>query len=158
MTTDQAKPAPSAKDVAFGILLLLIAAGGLYINQDYELGRASRMGPGYMPMLVFGLISLFGVGMIVIGLRSGPDPLEKWAWRELGLILGSLTAFAAFLDKLGLGVCVAILVLGSCFADREQTLKGALGATAVLVALCWLIFDRGLRLGIPFLPPILGFG
>ncbi len=48
------------------------------MNQDYELGRASRMGPGYMPMLVFGLIALFGVGMIVTGLRSGPDPLEKW--------------------------------------------------------------------------------
>ncbi len=76
----------------------------------------------------------------------------------MGLILGSMTAFAAFLDKLGLGACVAILVMGSCFADRDQTLKGALGATAVLVTICWLIFDRGLRLGIPFLPPILGLG
>jgi hypothetical protein len=156
MSTDQAKSNLNAKDIAFGLLLLGIAAGALYINQDYETGTASRMGPGYMPMLIFGLIGLFGIGMLITGFRSGPDPLENWAWRELGLILSAMTAFGAFLNTLGLGSCVIISVMISSFADRSQTLKGALGLTATLVALCWLIFDRGLKLGIPFLPPFLG--
>ena len=156
MSTDQAKSNLNAKDIAFGLLLLVIAAGALYINQGYETGTASRMGPGYMPMLVFGLIGLFGIGMLITGFRSGPDPLENWAWRELGLILSAMTAFGAFLSTLGLGLCVIISVMISSFADRSQTLKGALGLTATLVALCWLIFNRGLKLDIPFLPPFLG--
>jgi hypothetical protein len=156
MITDQAKSNFNAKDIAFGLLLLAIAAGALYVNRDYEMGTASRMGPGYMPMLVFGLVGLFGIGMLITGFWSGRDPLERWALREMGLVLAAMTAFGALLDTLGLGLCVVILVMISGFADRSQTLKGVLGLTATLVALCWLIFDRGLKIGIPFLPPILG--
>lgn len=156
MTTDWAKLNP--RDIAFGLLLLAIAAGGLYVNQDYEMGTANRMGPGYIPMLVFSLIALFGIAMLVTGFRSGPDPLEKWAWREMGLVLSGMTAFGALLDTLGLGLCVCLLVMISSFADRTQTVKGALGLTVALVILCWVIFDRSLKIGIPFLPPILGLG
>ncbi len=157
MTVDHVKSRLNVKDMAFGLLLLLISAGGLYVNQDYEAGTASRMGPGYMPLLVFGLVGLFGIGMLITGLRSGPDPLERWAWRELGLVLSAMAAFGALLSTLGLGLSVVTLVMVSSLADRSQTLKGALGLTTVLVILCWLIFDRGLKIGIPFLPPILGF-
>jgi hypothetical protein len=158
MITEQAGSRLNAKDLAFGILLLAIAAVGLYLNQDYETGTASRMGPGYMPMLVFGLIGLFGIGMLVTGVRSGPDPLEGWAWRELGLILSALTVFGALLNHIGMALSVAALVLISSYADRSQTWKGAFGLAAVLVALCWLVFIRGLKVGIPFLPPILTQG
>jgi len=43
----------------------------------------------------------------------------------------------------------------SSLADKSQTLRGAATLTAILVFLCWVIFDRGLKLGIPFLPPFL---
>lgn len=154
MTTNQAESRLNAKELALGVLLIAIAAVGLYLNREYETGSASRMGPGYMPMLVFGLIGIFGVGMLVTSLRSGPDLLEGWAWRELGLILSAMTVFGALLNHVGMALSVAALVLISSFADRSQTLKGALGLAAVLVGLCWLIFVRGLNVGIPFLPPI----
>jgi hypothetical protein len=156
MTTDQTKSNLNAKDIGFGFLLLGIATGALYVNQNYELGTASRMGPGYMPMLVFGLVGLFGIGMLITGFRGGHDPLERWAWREMGLVLSAMTAFSALLETLGLGLCVIISVMISSFADRTQTLKGALGLTAALVLLCWLIFIVGLKIGVPFLPPFLG--
>ncbi|MCZ8259801.1 MAG: tripartite tricarboxylate transporter TctB family protein [Beijerinckiaceae bacterium] len=145
------------RDFIFGLLLLGIAIGGFYVNQGYEAGTASRMGPGYMPKLVFALIACFGIGILISALRSGKDPFDGFAWRELGLILGALTAFGTFLDKLGLGLSLIILIMMSSFADRSQTLKGALALTAVLVCLCWVIFILGLKIGIPFLPPILGF-
>jgi hypothetical protein len=68
----------NAKDLASGIFLLVLAALGLWLNTDHSLGSARRMGPGYMPMLVFGLE--FFLGLIVLGIAffSGPDPLEKW--------------------------------------------------------------------------------
>jgi hypothetical protein len=43
----------NAKDVASGAFLILIAVIGLWLNQEHALGTALRMGPGYMPMLVF---------------------------------------------------------------------------------------------------------
>lgn len=158
MSPNQTETRINARDISFGVLLVMLAIAGTVINQDYELGTASRMGPGYMPMLVFGLIGVFGAGMLITGIKSGPDPLEGWAWRELGLVLSGMTAFAALLDHVGLALAVAVLVMISSFADRSQTLKGALGLTAVLIAMCWVVFVRGLNVGIPFLPPVFGQG
>jgi hypothetical protein len=68
----------NAKDLASGIFLLVLAALGLWLNTEHTLGNARRMGPGYMPMLVFGLEFFFGVIVLGISFFSGPDPLEKW--------------------------------------------------------------------------------
>lgn len=147
----------NAKDVATGALIIVIAGLGLYFNFDYELGSVSRMGPGYMPMLVFSLLGLFGTGTLVIGLFNGPEKLERWAWRELSLILASLTVFATLLQHVGLALAVVLLVTISSFADKTQTVKGAIGLAIGLVTLCWVVFVYGLNLGLPFLPPVLGF-
>lgn len=68
----------NAKDLASGVFLLVLAAVGLWLNTDHTLGNARRMGPGYMPMLVFGLEFVFGLIVLGISFFSGPDPLEKW--------------------------------------------------------------------------------
>jgi Tripartite tricarboxylate transporter TctB family len=156
VNTEQSEPTHNARDITFGILLIVLSILGLYFNQEYELGSASRMGPGYMPMLVLGLLGIFGVGLLITGARNGPDPLENWAWRELGLVLSAMTVFGAFLQLLGLALSVGALVMISSFADRSQTLKGALGLSAIMIVLCWFVFNLGLNLGIPFLPPALG--
>ncbi|MCP2138523.1 vacuolar-type H+-ATPase subunit I/STV1 [Rhizobium sp. SLBN-94] len=147
----------NAKDVVTGVLMLVIAGLGLFFNREYELGSVSRMGPGYMPMLVFCLLAFFGLGTLVIGLFNGPERLDQWAWRELGLILAALTVFAAFLEQLGLAASVLLLVGISSFADKSQTVRGAVCLAAGLVALCWLVFVYLLNLGLPFLPPIFGY-
>ena len=146
----------NARDIASGVFLIVIAALGLYLNRDYEAGTASRMGPGYMPMLVFWVLAGLGAAVVVIGLRNGPDALEKWAWRELGLILAAMSIFGALLEHIGLGLAVVTLVAVSSLADRSQTLKGTIGLAAVLAGLCWMIFAYGLNLSVPFLPPVLG--
>ncbi|MBE9606413.1 tripartite tricarboxylate transporter TctB family protein [Acetobacteraceae bacterium H6797] len=68
----------NAKDVASGIMLVVLAVVGLWLNMDHTLGSARRMGPGYMPMLVFWLQLGLGAIVLIAGLFSGPDPLEKW--------------------------------------------------------------------------------
>ncbi len=145
----------NAKDLAAGIFLTGVAIVGLFLNQEYELGSAAQMGPGYMPMLVFILQALLGLAVIVVGLRSGPDPLEKWAWRELVLILGAMAAFGVMIEWIGLALTVATVVVISSLADRSQTIRGVIGLMVSLVVVCWLIFIFGLGLNVSFLPPAL---
>jgi hypothetical protein len=73
-----------AKDIASGVFLILVAAAGLYLNQDHALGSARRMGPGYMPMLVFWTQIALGAAVLLNGLINGPDPLQKWTGLETG--------------------------------------------------------------------------
>lgn len=79
----------NAKDLASGIFLVLVALVGLYLNQDHNLGSARRMGPGYMPLMVFYIQGGLGAMVIFFSLFSGPDPLEKWTRIDVGsLVLG----------------------------------------------------------------------
>jgi len=142
----------NAKDVASGLLLIVVAAAGLYLNQEHNLGTARRMGPGYMPMLVFWL--QFGLGAIVlaIGLFNGPDPLERWAWRELVLILASLCVFALLLETGGLFLAIAATVAVAALADRTHRPLGVLGLIIFLIALCWFVFIRELDIRVSIWP------
>lgn len=149
------KKAWSAKDISAGAFLVVIAILGLYLDQEYELGSAAQMGPGYMPMLVFGLLGLLGSAVVIIGLRGAHDPLENWAWRELVLILGAMAAFGILIERIGLALSVATVVVISGLADRAQTVLGVAGLTIALVVICWLVFIFGLGLNVSFLPPAL---
>lgn len=144
----------NSTNVVAGGLLVLIAAGGLVLNHQYQLGTAASMGPGYMPMLVFILLGLLGATIAGTGLRPGNDPVQPWAWRQLALVLGAMAAFGLLIDFAGMGISVAVVVIISSLADRSQTARGVLVLTMVLVAMSWLIFSVGLRLNVPFLPPI----
>ena len=153
----------NAKDVAAGVLLILIAAIGLYLNQDHSLGSARRMGPGYMPMMVFWLQLGLGAFVLVAGLFNGPDPLEKWtgldsvsmalgiaagliAWKVAPLLGGF---FASTYNAVGVGMMVGFLVI--CFSAGWRLIgyvcasmcifgllleKGGLMLARVMAAIC----------------------
>jgi hypothetical protein len=114
----------NAKDLASGILLLVLAGLGLWLNLDHTLGNSRRMGPGYMPMLVFWIE--FGLGAIVLlmALFSSPDPLEKWLKLDfvtlaaaivVGLVgyqvIARIPALEGNWYPLGIALTIALLIL-----------------------------------------------
>jgi len=147
----------NAKDIASGVLLITIALLGLYFNLDHPIGSARRMGPGYMPMLTFILLGGLGAAVLFIGLANGPDPLEKWAWREFVLILAAMAIFGLLLERIGFALAIVATVGISALADRTQTIRGTIGCIIFLIVLCWMVFIWGLDIRVPFLPPFLGY-
>src|SRR3954470_8482656 len=67
----------NAKDVASGVIIILFAAVALWLNQDHSLGTARRMGPGYMPMLVFWILMGLGVIILATAFFSGAAPMPR---------------------------------------------------------------------------------
>ncbi len=142
----------NAKDLTAGLLLLAFAVAGLWLNLDHTLGNARRMGPGYMPMLAFGLLLFLSITIMILAMFSGPDKLERWAWRELFLILAAICVFGLILEKAGMIVTLVITIGISALADRTHRPLGVLGLTTFLVALCWLVFIYWLDIRIPVWP------
>jgi hypothetical protein len=114
----------NAKDLASGLLLLGIAAIGLWLNTEHTLGSARRMGPGYMPMLVFWIEAALGAGVLLLSLFSGPDPLEKWTKLDfvtlaLGVavtlvgyqVIAAIPALAGNWYPLGIGLILGFAVM-----------------------------------------------
>lgn len=142
----------NAKDVWSGVLLIGIAVFGLWLNQDHNLGTARRMGPGYLPMMVFWLQIALGTAVLVLGLFSGPDKLDAWAWRELLLVLAAMCVFGLLLEKGGLFLAITATVAVASLADKTHRPLGVLGLIVFLLALCWFVFIRELDIRVNIWP------
>jgi hypothetical protein len=147
----------NAKDIASGVILILFAAVALWLNQDHSLGSARRMGPGYMPMLVFWILMGLGIIVLATAFFSGPDPMERWTGIDsAALALGVVAGYGAFLvapqissffetsyGSLGLGMLVGFLVISWSLRWR---LIGYICAS--LCIFCLLLEKGGLMLAL----------
>ncbi len=139
----------SPQDLGAAILLFVIGVAGLWFGREYEVGKASRMGPGYMPMaLSWGLI-IFGV---VVGLRAvrlrGPA-IEPIIWRTNVLILLAIICFAVLIRSAGLAPAIFVVTVLSGFASKESKWKETIVLGVFLAILCVLVFIYALRQSIP---------
>ena len=130
-----------------------LGALGLYLAQDYPIGTALRMEPGYVPrLLCWGIIGM-GVLIALRGLFAGDSPLARWHWRPLVFVLSGLIAFRYMIEPVGLvGAAFAIVLLGA-FGSREVQLKETLALAAGLTsgAVALFVYALGLPMRVwPF--------
>ena len=60
-----------SKDFLAGLLFLAIGAGAMVVARGYPFGTTARMGSGYFPTVLGGVLVLFGVFLMARGARSG---------------------------------------------------------------------------------------
>lgn len=149
----------SQRDFWSGLMFIAVGAGFAWGATNYSFGSSARPGPGYFP---FGLgIILAALGALVtfkaLTIESeGGDPIGKFAWKPLLVILGAVALFGALLPTLGLVVALPVLVILSAFAGDEFHIGEALINAVVLTVGSWLIFIKGLGLTLPLWPAFLG--
>ena len=59
------------RDFWAGFMLIVFGAASIFIARDYPFGSTMRMGPGYFPSVLGGILVLFGVYVMIVGLRKG---------------------------------------------------------------------------------------
>jgi hypothetical protein len=133
--------------VAFGAYFAISSVAQL------RLGTAFRMGPGYFPLFVAGLLTALGLAIIVRGLSRTSSPFGSIAWRGLVLLTLAPALFALTVERLGLAISVMLTVLISAFASRQMGLVTALATAVVLTVFCVLVFSYGLGVPVPILGP-----
>jgi putative tricarboxylic transport membrane protein len=143
------------KDVLAGLFLMGVAALGLWLSRDYQIGTALRMGTGYVPRLLCWV--LLGLGLIVLlqGLRAGAaatGAFAEFSWRPFVFVPLSLLAFVYTIEWLGAIIASALLIAVGAFAGRDMRPVEVAATALVLIALCWVIFIWGLGLPIAAWP------
>jgi hypothetical protein len=129
-----------------GIMFLFIGAVAIYIAKDYPMGSALRMGPGYFPIVLGGIIGLFGIWELIIGILK-PDPVKgNWSLRALLILPTSAVIFGVLMEKAGFVVAMIVLIYVSAFSSKEfrfwEVTALAVGLTAASVGL--FIYGLGL--------------
>jgi hypothetical protein len=134
------------KDFWAGMMLIGIGAGAVFIAREYAFGTTLRMGPGYFPRVLGGLLILFGIYIMVVGLRRNEKIQGRYSLRALILLPLSLVLFGVLVDHGGFIPALVALVFGSAAAGREFKLAEVLLLTVVLTVLSVAMFIWGLEL------------
>lgn len=144
------------KDVLSGLLFIALGLLFGWQTQDLPMGTAVRMGPGYFPLLLAGLLGILGLIVLINGLRFPGEMPSGIAWRALIIITGAVVFFGFAVRPLGFLPALGISVFASTLASRLFRLSTAAIITAVMVVFAWAVFIKGLGLPLPLLGPWLG--
>jgi len=135
-------------DIIGGAVLIVFGAWFMLHAGGYNMGTLRRMGPGYFPIVIGGLVILFGALVLVPGmLRAGTMPRPEW--RPFLTISFSVLAFALIVERFGLIPATVTLTGAAALAEPGLRLVRlallALGLSAIGV----LVFTQGLGIPIP---------
>jgi hypothetical protein len=142
------------KDFWTGAMLIGTGALAIFIARDYAFGSALRMGPGYFPSVLGGLLILFGIYLLATGLRGGEKIEGNWSLRALIVLPLSLVLFGFLMEHAGFVPALMVLVVGSSAAGSEFKLIESLLLAIGLTAFGVVLFIWGI--GLPY-PLIVGW-
>ena len=145
----------SQRDFWSGLMFVAIGLGFAWGANNYSFGSSARPGPGFFPfglgllMAILGGVVLFKA--LVVETEDG-EPVGRWAFRPLLIIMGSVGLFGFLLPRMGMAVSLPILILMCSLAGDEFHWKDVIVSVVVLTLGSWLIFIKGLSLVIPLWP------
>jgi hypothetical protein len=139
------------KDFGAGMMFIGFGAAAIFIARDYRFGSAMRMGPGFFPTILGGILIAFGVCIMAAGLRNGERIQERPSIRALILIPLSLVLFGLLMQWMGFIPALVGLILVSAASGREFHFLEVLMLTVVLAVAAVALFIWGLELPYPLL-------
>lgn len=142
----------SPQDVAGGLVLIVLAAIAWQEAADLPFGRSARMGPGYFPTVLAGIIALFGAVVALDGMRRDGPALQRWSLRRIVPVIAGIVWFALTIRSLGLVAAGTGLVLISSVAAPDFHWRGTLIFGAAVVTFAAVLFPIVLGLPLPIWP------
>lgn len=132
----------------------LTGLGFAWKATTYEMGTAAHMGPGYFPFWLGVCLAVLGtiVGLSALSGKAEETHVERFEWRVVILVIGSVILFSVLLPYAGLFLSIVALVIVSSLASHEFNFKVALGNAVFLALLSYLAFIKGLGLVFPVWP------
>jgi hypothetical protein len=129
---------------------LFVASGAFFAIQSLglDLGTTVRMGPGYFPLLLAGVLVLLGAIIFIQALRVEGEPIGPIAWRGLLFILPAPVFFGLTVRGLGFAPSLFLTAFIACFASQKMNLFFAIVLSLLLTIFSVAVFSYGL--GLPF--------
>ncbi|TWG94102.1 tripartite tricarboxylate transporter TctB family protein [Mesorhizobium sp. J18] len=148
-----------SKDLLAGLIFIGFGLAFGHASLNYDLGTALRMGPGYFPLVLAGIIILLGAIILIQSFFAEADetPIGGVPWLALLLVIGALVFFGVTVRGLGLVPSLFITSFMSASASRQTSLLGAALIAVFLTVVSMLIFIWGLGLPLRMFGPWINF-
>ena len=143
----------SKEDFLSGLMFIGFGLAAVVISREYPMGTAMRMGPGYFPTYLGGLLILMGA--VVSGrslvTQGGTEASHGFAWRPLLMLSLAFVLFGLFMERFALGFIpsLVVLIITAVFAGKEFHWLETTIMLLVLIAAAVGIFIYGISLPFP---------
>jgi len=135
-------------DAVAGILFVLVGVIFGVLALGMELGTSLRMGPGYFPLVLAGLLIGLGAMIVAGSFKSVAEEMTAHAWRGMLFILPAPVFFGLTVRGLGFVPSIFVTTLIAALASLKMKLLPALLLSAGVTVFCTLVFS--VALGLPF--------
>lgn len=142
------------KDFWSGVMFCGFAMVGILAARGYSLGSAGKMGPGYFPLLLGGVLAILGAVLIGRSLVLDGEPLPRVQMLPLAVLALAVCLFGVLIEPFGLLVALAVLTLVSAWAGPQFSLNEAVALAAALTVFSVGIFVYALGLPLPIWPSL----
>ena len=139
------------RDFFAGLVYIVTGVVAMVIALDYPFGSALRMGPGYFPTVLGGIMVAFGIAVMIMGIRNNEKIKGHLSIRALIVLPIATVVFGILMEHVGFIPALAALVPIAAAAGREFKWTEALLLTIGLIILSLAIFIWGLGLPYPLI-------
>ncbi|QRF63335.1 tripartite tricarboxylate transporter TctB family protein [Variovorax paradoxus] len=135
-------------DRAAGILFLVVGAAGLWFGRDLAFGALTNIGPGFLPKICgWGLFAI-GVYKLLLSFLHEDDSIGTLLPRPMLLVAGAFVVFGALIERAGLVIAIAAMLVAVEFAgSHAKSVRALLILVVALTAFSLVVFRY--VLGIP---------
>jgi hypothetical protein len=137
------------KDFWAGMMFIVTGVAAMFIAQDYRFGSLLRMGPGFFPTILGGILIALGICIMAVGLRSHEKIQGRLSPRALIMLPLSLVLFGILMQHVGFIPALVALVFVSAASGRDFKVIEVLLLAVVLTLASVAVFIWGLGLPYP---------
>jgi len=141
----------SNMDFLAGLMLIGVGAAAMIVSRDYPMGSALRMGPGYFPMVLGGIMIAFGIYVMIHGLVNKEQVKGNWSLRALFVLPLATVVFGVLMEETGFIPALVVLIFISAAAGDQFKWIEVLVMAIALTAACVGLFIYALGLPYPLL-------
>lgn len=131
-----------------GLLFVIVGCFFAWQSSQMALGTAFRMGPGYFPLVLSGVLVLLGAVILLRAAHIQSEGFGHIAWRGMIFILAAPVFFGLTVRGLGFVPSLFFTALIAAFASEKMSVKMALLLAVALTIFSVAVFNYGL--GLPF--------
>jgi hypothetical protein len=154
----------SQKDFWSGAMFMAFGVAFAWGASTYSIGTGAKMGPGYFPLMLGVLLAVLGAVIALKALSvetADGDPIGKWAWKPLFLVLAAVCAFGFLIvgvrvggvktPEFGMVIAIFVMTILASLAS-EFKLRDVLILASALSIFSYLVFVVALKLPFPMVP------
>jgi hypothetical protein len=145
------------RDFWAGVVYITLGVAGMWIARDYPFGSALRMGPGYFPTVLGGMMIAFGIAVLLMGIKNNEKMKGTWSIRALIMLPLATGVFGFVMEHAGFIPALALLIPMSAASGNEFKWGEILLLTIGLLVICTGVFIYGLGLPYPLIKGLWGY-